>query len=75
MGRWIDKLRDLRDWLTLRDYEAAKGKAEQQIIARFSRGNVSIQNGWFIDKDRLAQLSCDAEKAVVSLRKLVARSA
>jgi hypothetical protein len=58
-------------WLSLSDYTAAKEKATEEVIARYSRGNVAMQNGSFLDKDKLAGLSEKGDKAVERLRKLI----
>lgn len=56
-------VRQLFDWLMVRDYEAAKHQAAKRTAARYSRGNVSVQNGWFMDSAGLKQLSAAGDLA------------
>ncbi len=39
------------DWLSVRDYDNAKADAQRRIVARFSRGNVTVQRGRYLDGD------------------------
>jgi sialic acid synthase SpsE len=48
---FLGLLQRVYEWLTLEDYEIAKRKAERDVVARFSRGNVAIQNGHFLSKN------------------------
>jgi len=50
-------LKKLYEWLTLADYRAASARATEQIIKRYTRGNVSLQNGWYMDERELNDLS------------------
>jgi hypothetical protein len=75
MSQLMERFRSLRDWLSLRDYEQAMTEAEQKIVARYSRGNVCIQNGWFIDKDKLNDMSRQADAASESLKRFMSKSA
>jgi hypothetical protein len=63
--------RAIIDWLTLADYEAAKERATEQIVARFARGNTAVQNGQYIDEDKLRDLSAAGDRATESLRRYV----
>lgn len=64
----------LRDWLALADYDAAKKNATDELIARFSRRNVSIQNGWHLDDEALHKLSVEGDRAIARISELVAAS-
>lgn len=64
----------LRDWLALADYDAAKRNATDELIARFSRRNVSIQNGWHLDDDALRSLSVEGDRAMARISELIAAS-
>jgi hypothetical protein len=64
----------LRDWLALADYEDAKKAATDDLIARFSRRNVSIQNGWHMDDDDIHTLSLEGDRALESITKIIAAS-
>ena len=62
-------IRAIYDWLTLADYKAAKERATAQIVARFARGNTAVQNGQYIDEDKLRDLSAAGDRATESLRR------
>jgi hypothetical protein len=64
---------DLYRWLSLADYTDAKEHATEQIIARFSRGNVCAQNNTYIDLDKLSQLSERGDRAMSRLHRLVSK--
>lgn len=64
-------LRRFYDWVTLADYEQAKERATDEIIARYARGNVALQNGWYMDEAKLEKLSRDADRALARARQLV----
>jgi hypothetical protein len=64
-------LRGLKAWLGLEDYAVAKQKATEDIVARFSRGNVAIQIGSFLDSDNLTQLSESGDEAMARLHQLI----
>jgi len=66
--------RDLYRWLSLADYTDAKERATEEIVARFSRGNVCIQNGSYLDSDKLSRLSERGDKAMSRLRRLVSKN-
>lgn len=42
-------LTPLFDWMTVRDYDKAKADALRRIVARFSRGNIKVQRGRYLD--------------------------
>jgi hypothetical protein len=45
------------DWFTFADYDRAKESANSVIVKRFSRGNVLIQSGRYLDDKKLNILS------------------
>lgn len=51
---WATKV---MDWFALRDYDRAKDKAATRVASRYARGNVSVQNGWFLDEKGLRSLT------------------
>jgi hypothetical protein len=59
----------LYDWLTFRDYEAAKEGATNRVVERLSRGNTLAQDGSAMEQDDLDRLSAAAD---VALRKMSA---
>ncbi len=67
--------RRLRAWLRLDDYAAAKDRATDDVIARYSRGNIEVQNGHYLDRDKLNDLSSQADEAMSRLEKLVQKHA
>lgn len=63
--------RGIYGWLTLADYEAAKEKATDDIIARYARGNVNFQNGSSMDEEALGKLSAEGDRAMDRLRQRI----
>lgn len=59
-------LKELISWLKLADYDDASRHASEQIVARYARGNVALQNGWFMDKSDLARLSEAGDRAIAN---------
>ena len=59
------------EWFTLADYLDAKETATYDIIARYARGNIAIQNGAFLDKDKLDRLSKKGDEAMANLSKMI----
>lgn len=68
-------LRRIRNWLSLADYEEAKDAATDQVITRFARGNVSIQNGSYLDDKKLEALSRRGDAALTKLSRLTKKHA
>lgn len=64
--------RKIRDWLTLADYGKAKREATRQVVRRYSRGNTSVQNGWFMDEAELESLSRKADDAMKEINRRAA---
>jgi hypothetical protein len=52
------------DWLTLRDYHAAKEQATNDVVERLSRGNTLAQNGSSMEQHELNELSIAADMAM-----------
>jgi len=63
----------LFDWLALRDYDKAKKLSTDKIIRRQARGNVSVQNGWYMTRPELMALSRQADKHMENLHRLLSR--
>jgi hypothetical protein len=63
----------LIDWLSLRDYRLAKTAATDSITKRQSRGNVSVQNGWYMTRQELLSLSRQADVHMANLRRRVTK--
>jgi len=61
------RLSEILDRILLGGYEAAKKNATRQIIARYSRGNVNIQNGYLLDGDGLEKLRAAGDDAMKKL--------
>jgi hypothetical protein len=60
-------LKSFYQWVTLLDYESAKDEATERVIKRYSRGNTSIQNGWYVSEDALKELSVKGDRAMAFL--------
>ena len=56
----------LKDWL-FRKYEVEKIDALRTIVARFSRGNVSVQQGLYLTEEQLVALSRKGDAAIENL--------
>lgn len=63
--------RELWQWLTMADYQVAKDKAALDVVKRYSRGNVSTQNGWLLDDEGLRALSAKGDRATAKLKRLL----
>jgi len=57
-------MRSFLNWLFFRDYNYEKDIATDHIIKKQSRGNVSIQNGWYINLSKMLSRSKRADKDV-----------
>lgn len=64
--KMISQFRNI--WSLKRDYRAAKDAATARIIRRQARGNVSVQNGWYMTRAKLLRLSRSADKKLEALR-------
>jgi hypothetical protein len=56
----------IKQWLG-RSYEAEKADLVRLIVGRFSRGNVSVQQGLYLTQDELVELGRKGDDAVRSL--------
>lgn len=62
------RLSKILDHILLGGYEAAKEEATRQVVARYSRRNISAQNGYFIDQKGLQLLHKAGDKAMRNIR-------
>ena len=60
----------LRDWLTVQDYWDAKDAMYRDVMARYSRGNIAMQQGRFMLQADLERLQREGDAAAARLRKL-----
>ena len=60
----FDFLVNLRRYLTLADYRDELAAVADGVVAHYSRGNGSIQNGWIIDEDAQKKLSQQADASM-----------
>lgn len=56
-----------KEWLG-RGYEAEKADLVRLIVGRFSRGNVSVQQGLYLTRGELDELSRKGDEAIRSLQ-------
>ena len=61
----------LTDWLTVKDYERELDAIRRGIVARYSRGNVAMQQGRYLTADDLDTLRARGDDAAARLRRLV----
>lgn len=58
------------DWLfPSQTYESAKKRATLDVVSRYGRGNVSVQNGYILDKSQMKIQSKEADKALARMNK------
>ena len=57
-------IRSIYEWVTLRDYEAAKERATEEVVGRFSRGNTLAQDGSAMEQADLTRISIAADIAI-----------
>ncbi|MGL4490220.1 MAG: hypothetical protein ACRCU5_12335 [Rhizobiaceae bacterium] len=62
------------NWLTLRDYDSEKKVAFRGIIGRYTRGNISIQQGRYLTRSDIEKLGKEGDKAAQKLRILLQTS-
>jgi len=60
----------LKDWF-FKSYEREKLNIDRRVVARFSRGNIRVQDGHYINDKQLSKLSRRADKAMARLKALV----
>lgn len=70
LGITRKQLQKFLDWWTLNDYEAAKEKATEDIVSRYARGSVLVQNGSVIDEAEHAALVKRGDLAFEKLKKI-----
>jgi hypothetical protein len=57
------------NWFTLADLDEEKQTNARSIISRYSRGNVSFQNGFVLRENDLRLLSKEGDEAMDRLNK------
>jgi hypothetical protein len=67
----MEMLQKIHSWFTLADYAHASERATRQVVKRYTRGNVSTQNGWYLNEADLSDLSERGDEAAARLRKFV----
>ena len=55
------------NWFLARDYQNAKDRNTKEVVSRYSRGNVRLQSGRFLTRERLNRLRNEADKALSKL--------
>lgn len=64
-------LRAIYEWVTLRDYEAAKERATDEVVERLSRGNTLAQDGSSMEEPELTRMSVAADIAMKKIERRV----
>jgi hypothetical protein len=67
----MEKLQQLHEWFTLADYAEAGDAATRRIVKRYTRGNVSAQNGRYLNENALAALSEQGDRAAARLQRKI----
>ncbi len=67
----LNFIRKTYAWFSLADYEEASEQATQQIVKRYTRGNVSVQNGRYLNEKGLSDLSAQGDKAAARLSRKI----
>ncbi len=67
----MEKLRQIYSWFTLADYVSASEDATKRIVKRYVRGNVSAQDGRYLNEENLAELSDRGDRAAARLKRKV----
>lgn len=67
----IRALRNFSNWLTLKDFHDAQRAAEEELVARYARGNTSIQNGWYIDEAGIEKLGRKGDRSFKKIRRII----
>lgn len=65
----LKNIRQALDWLSLADYDRAKDEATRSIVRRYTRGNIFLKNGLYLDRAGSDRLSAVADEAEVRLKK------
>ena len=66
----IRAIRAALDWLTLADYDRAKAAGTKAIVKRYTRGNIFLKNGLYLDKTAIDRLSVAGDRASARLKRL-----
>ena len=64
-------IRSIFEWVTLRDYEAAKERATDEVVERFSRGNTLAQDGASMEEAELNRFSIAADAAMIRIERRI----
>ena len=64
----------LKDWLAVKDYERELDAIRRGIVARYSRGNIAMQQGRYMTEDDLNDLRKRGDAAAARLRRLAGLS-
>jgi hypothetical protein len=62
-------IRAIYEWLTLRDYEAAKERATDEVVERLTRGNTLAQNESSMEETELNRISIAADAAMEKIER------
>ena len=60
----------LKDWLSARDIEREFEAIDRRVVARYSRGNIAMQQGRYMTEDDLNDLRKRGDAAATRLRRL-----
>lgn len=55
------------DYFTLADYDRANEEASKTVVKRFTRGNISLKNAWYLTIKMVDDLSVKGDQAVARL--------
>lgn len=58
----------IKEWLG-RSYEVEKADLVRMVVGRFSRGNVSVQQGLYLTRHELVELGRKGDEAIANLQK------
>lgn len=64
-------MKNLINWLQLKDYTDAMSAILQGAVARFSRGNIKMQQSRFLTSGDAKLIAAEGDKAAKFLRKSV----
>ena len=72
--RIANVLRKFIDIIFFGGFEAADSKSAGRVIARYARGNISIQFGRYLSEKKLEKLFADGDRAAARLAKRAKRA-
>ena len=72
--RMANVLRKLIDIVFFGGYEQADRESASKVVARFARGNTSIQFGRYLSADKLEKLLANGDRAAARLAKRAQRA-